>query len=242
MDEYVHRPCRSWFVLLNVRLTKPPQIAAAQRAGGAPRPWGARGRRPPPPCGDWCRFRAAGSGLGAPAICRCAGAARTKKHVSCSKNAVWERARGPGRRGGSAARPRAGKTSLRPFGRAPLGRRASSNSPRSTPFPSRIAIFERERKNGCCPALPGRRRGRRGRRSGRASPRRAPEGRMPDSIPPAGGRSARPAAAGGWRIRRIWHLENGNGSVLVKKTTLAKRRGQKIHFGEDGQRSSRKDS
>ena len=63
MNNYVHRPCFPWFAHLRVRLTKPPQIAAAHGLG--PR-WAHNGHSScerVPTRGDWCRFRAAGRGL-----------------------------------------------------------------------------------------------------------------------------------------------------------------------------------
>ena len=63
MDICVHRPYPLMVLLPGCSPYETSTNRRGVQVGGALRPWRARGLRPPPSSGDWCRFRAAGRGL-----------------------------------------------------------------------------------------------------------------------------------------------------------------------------------
>ena len=97
MGRCAHRPSCLWFVLLHVRLTKPPQIAKAHRLRARRARGGRAGCGRAPSYGDWCRFRAAGRG--------------SDVHPTCGR--AQAAARGDGERHPTPARVRSGSPRTR---------------------------------------------------------------------------------------------------------------------------------
>ena len=120
MGRCAHRPSCLWFVHLRVRLTKPPQIAGAQRVGVTLRPWLAYGSRPP-------RLAAIGAGF-----------ARLAAGCSCVRPA------GASQVAGCGGVPAAGRRPLA-AARAALGQKsrfAKGEKRRGTPSWSKIPFCE----------------------------------------------------------------------------------------------------
>ena len=226
MGKRAHRPVCLWFVHQRVRLTKPPQIAGAPRAGSVLRPRLACGSRPPRPAAIGAGFvrLATGRARIRPADTRGRAGWRAR-HVrrptrAHEKTRFLFKKRGLGtvRRPRAPGRPRRrgrelGKRLCATFRRAPSGREAPSDRPRNAPFPSQTAILERERGNmgaappfskGCGAEAVG---------QGGHCPA-APAG--PPSRQPAAARRPRSEAASIQQIRPIGRPRSGKVPSMVK--------------------------